>query len=60
VGLRYIDVDSAEVQQFPEVVKAIGERRPVPLVVVGDRVKSPPVISFAWVVNELRELGVLD
>jgi hypothetical protein len=45
---------------MPEVQQAISEKRPIPLVLVGDRVKSPPVLSFAWVVNEFRELGVLD
>jgi hypothetical protein len=57
--VRYLDIDSPEVEQLPEVRQAIQERRPMPLVLVGDRVKTPAVISFAWVVNEFRELGVL-
>lgn len=52
-------MDSPEVNDYPAVATAIAERKPVPIVLVGDRVKTPPVISFAWVVNELRELGVL-
>jgi hypothetical protein len=45
------------VQAFPALQKAIEDRRPVPLVLVGGQVKTPAVLSFAWVVNELRELG---
>jgi hypothetical protein len=59
LGIRYIDVDGPEVNEFPQVIKAVAERRPIPMVVVGETLKTPAVVSFAWVVNELRELGVL-
>jgi hypothetical protein len=37
----------------------VDEGRSVPIVLSGDTLKSPPVISFAWIVNELKQLGVV-
>ncbi len=40
--------------------EAIEAGSPVPMVLSGDTLKHPPVLSFAWIVNELRQLGVVD
>jgi len=55
-----VDVNGEEVESYPQIAQAIEEGRPAPFVVSGDTVKSPPVLSFAWVVNELKELGVIE
>jgi len=53
-------VDSPEAREIPALAEALDRGESVPLVVVGDKVKKPPVVSFAWVVNEFKEMGVLD
>lgn len=60
MGLRYLDIDSADLEAYPALRQAVQNGRPVPLVLVEDVVKSPPVLSFAWIVNEFRGLGVLE
>jgi hypothetical protein len=60
VWVQYVDVDSPEVAEYPALVEAIGSGRPLPLVLVGDEVKSPPSLSFAWIVNELKGLGAVE
>ena len=58
--MDYLDVDSAAVQEYPALASAIEEGRLLPLVLVGEAVKSPPAISFAWIVNEFKGMGVLE
>jgi hypothetical protein len=48
------------VQEYPALVSAIEEGRSLPLVLVGEAVKSPTAISFAWIANELKGMGVLE
>jgi hypothetical protein len=58
--VAYVDADSPEMTEYPELAKAAATGRSLPLVLVGDEVKSPPVLSFAWIVNELKGLGVVE
>lgn len=56
--MKYVDIDDAELQQFPALVQAREERNGrLPLVLVGDKVKVPYSLSFSWIVNEFKELG---
>jgi hypothetical protein len=62
VSVAYVDVDSPEMSEYPALALAVDQGRSVPLVLVGDVVKSPPVLSFpgpsfAWIVNELKGPG---
>lgn len=59
VSITYVDVDSPDLSAYPALVEAVGEGRSVPLVLAGDTVKSPAVLSFAWFVNEFKLQGVL-
>ena len=59
LAVTYVDVDSTELQEYPALAEAVAEGRSVPLVLAGDTVKSPAVLSFAWFVNEYKMLGVL-
>jgi len=54
-----VDVDSPQLAEYPALAEAVGEGRRVPLVLAGDAVKSPAVLSFAWFVNEFKAQGVL-
>ena len=56
----YVDVDSPDMAEYPELAEEAARGRVLPLVMVGDEVKSPPVLSFAWIVNELKGLGVVE
>jgi len=58
--VTYIDSLSPKIDEYPPLREAIDEGRPVPLVLAGETLKTPAVLSFAWVVNELRQLGVID
>ncbi|GAB4245708.1 MAG: hypothetical protein Kow00122_02520 [Thermoleophilia bacterium] len=60
MSVRYVDVDSPDLERFPPLARAVSEGRGIPLVLVGDTVKSPAVLSFAWIVNEFKSLGVLE
>lgn len=60
VAIDYVDVDSSALEEYPALVSAIAEGRSLPLVLVGGSVKSPPAISFAWIVNEFKGMGVLE
>jgi hypothetical protein len=55
-----LDIDSPAVQEYPALVSAIEEGRSLPLVLVGEAVKTPAAISFAWIANEFKAMGVLD
>ncbi len=60
VRIRYVDVDSSELAEYPSLAKAVEEGLPLPVVLSGDEVKTPPVLSFGWVVNELKAQGALE
>ncbi len=57
--MGYIDIDSPALNEYPALAEAVELGRGVPLVLVGDTVKSPAALSFAWIVNEFKVLGVL-
>ena len=59
MNIAYVDVDSPELSDYPALAAAVAEGRSVPLVLAGDTVKSPAVLSFAWFVNEFKTQGVL-
>jgi hypothetical protein len=46
--------------EYPALALAVAQGRSAPLVLVGDEVKSPSVLSFAWIVNELKSLGAVE
>jgi hypothetical protein len=56
--LRYVDVDDAELQEFPALAEAVRGGERIPVALVGDEVKSPSSISIYWVEEQLRSLGV--
>lgn len=56
--LRYVDVDDAELAEYPALAEAVGGGERIPLVLVGDEVKSPSSISIYWIEEQLRSLGV--
>lgn len=53
-------MDSPDMAGYPGLAEAAARGRVLPLVLVGDEVKSPPVLSFSWIVNELKGLGVVE
>jgi hypothetical protein len=55
-----MDVDAPEMSEYPALALAVAQGRSLPLVMAGDEVKSPPVLSFGWIVNELKTLGVVE
>jgi hypothetical protein len=48
------------VQEYPALVGAIQDGWSLPLVLVGEAVKTPAAISFAWIANEFKGMGVLE
>ena len=56
--LRYVDVDDAELAEYPAVAQAVKAGGRVPLVQVGGEIKCPSGISVYWAEEELRSLGV--
>jgi hypothetical protein len=56
--LRYVDLDDAELQEYPALAEAVGAGGRIPLVLVGDEVKTPSGISIYWIEEQLRSLGV--
>ena len=54
--LVYVDVDDAALAEFPVLVAAVAEGRNLPLVLVGDEIKTPPTISVYWIEDELAKL----
>ncbi len=58
--MDYVDVDSSDIERYPLLVQALKEGASVPLVLAGDSVKAPAVLSFSWVVNEFRGMGLLE
>jgi hypothetical protein len=56
--LQYVDVDDAELAEYPELADAVRAGTRVPFVVVGSEVKTPASIGIYWIEEQLRELGV--
>jgi hypothetical protein len=56
--LHYVDVDDADLAEYPPLAAAVRGGARVPLVLVGDEVKSPSGISIYWIEDQLRSLGV--
>ena len=53
---KYIDVDGPDLAEYPALETALAGGRGLPLVLVGDAVKSPPAISVYWIEDQLAEL----
>lgn len=56
--LHYVDVDDLELDEYPQLAEAVARGERIPLVLVGDEVKSPAAISVYWVEEQLAALGV--
>jgi hypothetical protein len=57
--VTYLDIASPRVDEFPALRQAVDDGMAVPIVLSGETIKNPPVLSFAWIVNELTQLGVV-
>lgn len=55
--LRYIDVDDPDLSEYPALVTALDGGKGLPLVLVGDEVKSPPAITVYWLEEQLAALS---
>jgi hypothetical protein len=55
--LRYVDVDDADLGEYPALAAAVRGGGRIPLVLVGDEVKSPSGIGIYWIEDQLRSLG---
>jgi hypothetical protein len=53
-------VQSPEIAEYPALAESLAANATLPLVLVGETVKSPPYLSFSWIVNEFKALGVID
>ena len=53
-------MQSPEIADYPALAEAVAAQAPIPIVLVGDTVKTPAYLSFSWIVNEFKSLGVLD
>ena len=60
VRVAYLDVDDAALSDYPVLEEAVKSNRRLPLVLVGDEIKTPWSLSFSWIVNELKGLGVVE
>jgi hypothetical protein len=56
--LRYVDVDDSELEEYPRLHEAVTRGDRIPLVLVGDEIKTPAAISVYWVEEQLASLGV--
>jgi hypothetical protein len=54
--LRYVDVDDPGLAEYPALATALSGGESLPLVLVGDEVKSPPAISVYWMEDQLAKL----
>jgi hypothetical protein len=54
--LVYVDVDDATLAEYPVLAAAVADGRNLPLVLVGDEIKTPPTISVYWIEDELAQL----
>jgi hypothetical protein len=53
-----VDVDDHELDEYPALVEAVSRGDRLPLVLVGDEIKTPAAISVYWVEEQLASLGV--
>ncbi|NLG67185.1 MAG: hypothetical protein GX536_05660 [Actinobacteria bacterium] len=53
-------MDDPGLVAYPVLEEAVKAGRRVPLVLVGDEIKTPWSLSFSWIVNELKGLGVVE
>ena len=53
-------MESPELHDYPALLDAVQRGRPLPLALSGDEVKSPAILSFPWVISELKTLGVIN
>jgi len=60
VSVGYLDIDDPGIEAYPVLAEAVKTGRRVPLVLVGDEIKTPWSLSFSWIVNELKGLGVVE
>jgi hypothetical protein len=56
--LRYVDMDDADLNEYPALAEAAHGGSRIPLVLVGDEVKMPASISIYWIEDQLGTLGV--
>jgi len=56
--LRYVDVDDHQLDEYPLLAQAVARGDRLPLVLVGDEIKTPAAISVYWVEEQLASLGV--
>lgn len=56
--LHYVDVDDQELEEYPDLAQAVRSGERVPMVLVGNEVKTPAVISMSWIEEQLASLGV--
>jgi hypothetical protein len=54
--LVYVDVDDAELAEYPALADAVAAGGRIPLVLVGDEVVSPTAISSYWIEDQLDRL----
>jgi len=53
----YVDVDDVELAEYPALAEAVAEGLRPPLVLVGDEVKTPGVLTRSWIEDQLDLLG---
>ena len=58
VPLQYVDVDDVALDEFPQLAEAVSRGDRIPMVLVGDEVKTPAAISIYWIEEQLASLGV--
>ena len=56
--LQYVDIDDHELGEYPQLAEAVTRGDRVPMVLVGDEIKTPASISVYWVEEQLAALGV--
>jgi hypothetical protein len=56
--LAYVDVDDAELADYPALAEAVRKGERIPFVLVGEEVKTPSSIGIYWIEEQLESLGV--
>ena len=60
VEVEYVDVDDAEIKQFPQAVELLNQRGyNLPLVLIGDEVIQSGFVGVAQITTELRQRGLV-
>jgi hypothetical protein len=57
--LIYVDIDDAELAQYPALAEAVAAGSRIPLVLVGEEVVSPTAISSYWIEDQLDKLEAM-